>query len=79
MNRHEFVFNLCYHQISRFKTLPRQSKEEAAARLIVAEDLFVLAAAAAVRIGIKREATNALVKLMDEIHDHLGKFVEDDH
>lgn len=79
MSRHEIVFNLCYHQISRFKTRSRPSKEDAAARLIVVEDLFVLASAAAVRCGLQREATNALVKLVDEVHEHLEKFVKDDH
>lgn len=76
--RDEMIFGLCYSQLARFKNLPLQSKEAASARLIIADQLFVLASAAAVRSGIRGDATCSLVKLMDDIQNQL-KHDENDH
>lgn len=76
MSRDEIVFSLCYHQMKKFKNCNPQSKEDAEARLIIAEELFVLAAAAAVRNGFRKESTDCMVNLMEEVREHLGRFAK---
>lgn len=67
------LFGLCYHQLNRFKENTEKSREAASARWIIAENLFSLAAAAAVRSGIRKEVMDSMVKLIDEVHEHLSK------
>lgn len=63
-------------QLHRIKVVSMenvQSREAAAARFILSENLFELAAAAAVRSHIRKDSTDALVELMNEVRDHLNK------
>lgn len=72
----EILYSLCYAQILKISFIIRDrpsnpSKEEAKAQLSICESLFTLAAAAAVRQGMRRGTTKALVDLMDKIKEFI--------
>lgn len=68
------LFSLCYAHLMKVNSLIRTNqfntaKEGIEAQLIICETLFELAAGAAVRYNMKKETTDALVVLMEEIQE----------
>lgn len=70
----EMLFSLCYtkilgtlNQVRKYKKYP--SKAEAIAQVAICQMLFELAAGAAVRQNFKKDVTDALVDLMQEVRD----------